>query len=92
MALMVRKQVYLKKEHALSLKRQARARGISEAALIREAIERQVNAPAHPTNSWLNERAYIQALIEQGPVAGKRTWTRDELYEERLSRYGQHSH
>jgi len=92
MAMMVRKQVYLKKSQALRLKRQARLRGISEAELIREAIERQVVAPARPTNSWSKERAYIQALIEQGPVAGKRTWTRDELYAERLNRYARHPH
>jgi hypothetical protein len=29
--------------------------------------------------------------MAQGPVSGGRTWTREELYEERLSRYGHDS-
>jgi hypothetical protein len=93
MALMVRKQIYLKKSQAATLKRQARLRGISEAELIREAIEHQVAATAHPKNNgWEKERAYIQSLIDQGPIPGKRTWKREDLYEERMSRYARHSH
>ncbi|MBI5302750.1 MAG: ribbon-helix-helix protein, CopG family [Chloroflexi bacterium] len=81
MAMMVRKQVHLKKSQAATLKRQARLRGVSEAELIREAIEREVIALARPqTATWTKERAYIQSLIKQGPVPGKRTWTREELY------------
>lgn len=37
--------------------------------------------------AWEEERAFIESLIGQGPVAGGRTWTREELYEERMSRY-----
>lgn len=91
--MMVRKQIYLKKSQSTKLKRQARLRGISEVELIREAIERQIEeATARPQNDgWAKERAFIQSLIEQGPVAGKRTWTREDLYEERMSRYARHS-
>jgi hypothetical protein len=30
-------------------------------------------------------------LIAQGPVPGGRRWSREEIYEERLSRYGRKS-
>ncbi|MBI5651039.1 MAG: hypothetical protein HZC40_11445 [Chloroflexi bacterium] len=85
MALMVRKQVYLKKEHALSLKRQARARGISEAELIRESIARQIEntSPPQPDpQAWARAHKFMLALHAQGPIANRpRRWTREELYE-----------
>ena len=38
--------------------------------------------------AWEDERACIESQIAQGPVAGGRRWTREEIYEDRLSRYG----
>ena len=48
MAMMVRKQVYLKKRQATLLKLQARQRGISEAELIREALRTLTSKAAPP--------------------------------------------
>lgn len=93
MAMMVRKQVYLKKRQAVILRRQAKESGTTEAELIRRAIDRQIAVRLHPDSTfWKKESAYIQSLIDQGPVPGKRTWTRADLYEERLSRYARRSH
>jgi len=43
MATMVRKQVYLDPKHERELKRMARASGKTEAAIIREALDRLIS-------------------------------------------------
>ncbi|MDE3090029.1 MAG: hypothetical protein KGJ80_11665 [Chloroflexota bacterium] len=98
MAMMVRKQVYLKKRQATLLKLQARQRSISEAELIREAIERQIEqTAAHPSlpnsDAWERAHALMLALRAEGPLLNRpRRWTREELYEERMNRYAHRSH
>jgi hypothetical protein len=93
MAVMVRKQVYLERRQALLIKRQARRLGISEAELIREAIERQIEQTASRTarpdsKAWERAHALMLALRAEGPVPDRpRRWTREELYAERLNRY-----
>lgn len=49
MAQMVRKQIYIQRRQQAILRRLARARGVSEAELIRQAIDHHVNAGA-PSN------------------------------------------
>ena len=83
MTVMIRKQIYLKKRQAATLRRQAKESGTTEADLIRRAIDRQVSTRRHSNaTAWKKERAYIQALIAQGPVPGRRKWRREALYEE----------
>ena len=82
MAMMVRKQVYLRRRQSALLKRQARELGTTEAELIRRAIDRQVSVRLRPDSRlWKKERAFIQGLINQGPIPGKRTWKREDLYD-----------
>jgi hypothetical protein len=93
MAQMIRKQVYIEPRQDADLKRLARTRGVTEAEIIRQAIDRVASSPAtvagqRDAEAWEEARAFIQALIAQGPVPGGRRWSRNELYEERLSRYG----
>lgn len=94
---MIRKQIYLGKRQELMLKRLSRARGISEAELIRQALEREFNQgavrrqPRDPA-AWARVRHVMLALQAQGPLPNRRrAWRREELYEERLDRYGNHS-
>ena len=54
MAEMVRKQIYIEERHERLLKRISKARGVSEAELIRQAIERETiggKAPSSGTRS-----------------------------------------
>ncbi len=93
MAQMVRKQVYIEPRQDAVVKQLARKRGVTEAEIIRQAIDREADAPAAATGqpdteAWEEARAFIHSLIAQGPVRGGRRWSRDELYEERLSRHG----
>lgn len=95
---MIRKQIYLGKRQDLLLKRLAKARGISEAELIRQALDREFNqggprrAPRDP-RAWARSRRVMLALQAQGPLLDHpRRWQREELYEDRLNRYGTRTH
>jgi hypothetical protein len=90
---MIRKQVYIEPWQDALLKRLARSRGMSEAEIIRQAIDREAGAPSAipgkpDLEAWEEVRALIQAMVDQGPVAGKRRWNRDQLYGERLNHNG----
>jgi hypothetical protein len=92
MTQMVRTQVYIQKRQRAALKRLARARGVSEAELIRQAIDQQLSSNVQPTSSdpkaWEKAHQFMLALHARGPIPNRpRMWKRDDLYEERLSRY-----
>ncbi len=97
MTRMVRKQVYIEPRQEAMLKRVAAMRGVSEAELIRRAIDGQIeggHAGFLPPDADAWEQAY-QFMLElraRGPVAGRaRTWKREELYGERLGSHGDDS-
>lgn len=91
MATKIRKQVYIEPRQERLLKREARAQGVSEAELIRRAID-TVASGRHRggTNPAALDRffEFVQERMAKGPLPGKRNWTREDAYEERLSRYG----
>lgn len=97
MSQMVRKQIYLLKRQEARLKRMAKLRGISEAEVIRSALDdvlRDVGTrPLHPDpEAWARARRVMLSLQAEGPLPNRRrSWTRDDLYEERLSCYDKHS-
>ena len=97
MTQMVRKQVYIRKRQRIALKRMARAQGVSEAELIRQAIDQQlshsvVQAFTSNPKAWARARRFMLALRAREPLTNQpRAWKRDDLYEERLSRYGRRS-
>ena len=89
MARMKRKQIYIELDQDRRLRAMARHRGRTESELIREGINRVLAAPplrARDQKAWQEELSFIDYLTRLGPVEGKRTWTREELYDERLSR------
>ena len=62
--------------------------GISEAEIIRQAIDRyaqSLHSPRRDLSAWERLRSRIGQLIAQGPVAGGRTWRREDWYEQGLS-------
>ena len=84
MGRMVRKQIYLKPRQDQQLKRMVKETGLSEAELIRQAIDLQAQSSyplALDPSAWQEERQFIERLIAQGPVEGGRTWRRQDLYE-----------
>lgn len=90
---MIRKQVYIGAGQEAVLKRAARARGVSEAEIIRQGIElASQESPTERRRSPLAEQAWqeIMEVLEErrrmDAPPGPRGWTRDELYEKRLAR------
>ena len=89
---MIRKQVYIDGRHEAALKSAARARGVSEAEIIRHGIELASQETERRQRSPLAEQAWqeiMAVLLERRQIdatPGPRGWTRDELYEERVDR------
>ena len=92
MTQMVRKQIYIQKRQNLLLKRLAQARGVSEAEVIRQALEREFTGE----NKQVAEadvtamEDFLEFAISRRtlPRTGKPyQWNRQEIYEERESRW-----
>lgn len=95
MSQMVRKQIYIHKRQQALLKKLSQLRGTSEADLIRKAIDHELQAgsamPQSDPNAWEHAYQFMLSLHAKGPLDGQpRDWSRDELYEARLSRYERH--
>ena len=58
MSQMMRKQIYIQKRQQVLLRRLARARGVSEAELIRQAIDNHVSAGARCNASQMRRRSW----------------------------------
>jgi len=84
MATKVRKQIYIEPHQEAILKRLSRERGVTEAEIIRRAIEEHTSTlrlPRRDLRAWEAERTFIQSLIRQGPIPGQRAWRRGDLHE-----------
>lgn len=89
---MVRKQIYIQKSQEERLKRAAEARGISEAEIIRRALDNELKRAgyrlAYDNEAWKRLEAAIKRMDKLPPVPQKkRDWKREDLYEERMKRY-----
>jgi hypothetical protein len=91
MSRMVRKQIYIESCQHSILKQQARNLGVTEAEIIRRAIDHQmafVRLDIRDLKAWEQEKAFISKRMAKGPAQGGRRWNREDAYEERLIRYG----
>ncbi len=84
---MIRKQIYIRRRQELVLRRLARARGVSEAEIIRQAIDDKLSGhlPPIPADSFSLDSIVRFALARRkhGRTAKPYRWNRDELYQER---------
>lgn len=90
MSRMVRKQIYIEPHQEEILKRRAKELGVTEAALIRQAIDQIAYAQAtlsRKLKAWEEAKALMQERARMDVPQTGRSWTRDELYEERLERF-----
>jgi len=88
---MIRKQIYIESRQDNSLKKQAHHLGVTEAEVIRRAIDRQMTSvrfSIQDPKAWEGEKAFIAKRIARGRTPGGRQWKREDAYEERLMRYG----
>lgn len=88
MAQMIRKQIYLEACQESSLKNRAHDLKLSEAELIRRGVDlvlKQELASISDAQSWKQELEFIAERAGIPSIDSKRIWTREDLYEERLS-------
>lgn len=85
MSTMIRKQVYIEHQQETALKQWSTETGLSEAEIIRQAIERWLKEQAQKQQyilaAWQTEKDFIASLMAQGVVPGGRTWKREDLYD-----------
>ncbi len=84
MSMMINKQIYIVPDQNERLKCMSAGLGITEAELIRQAIDNHLQtlrAPRRNLKAWEAERVFIQKLMEQAAVPHDRTWNREELHE-----------
>jgi len=90
---MVRKQIYINRRQQNLLRQLARQRGMSEAEIIRRAIDREVILQEIPfsENSHIALEEIIQAAYalrdQPAPVSEPYRFNRADLYEERENRW-----
>lgn len=89
MARKVRKQVYIESSQERRLKERARQFDVPESELIREGLDvvlRRQGVGHRDGRAWKAELIFMARRATRLVAQGKRTWSREELYEERLSR------
>lgn len=89
---MVRKQIQISRRQQALLKRLAGARGVSEAEVVRQAIDREVG-DAQP-EQVISEQGAMERLIqaalqrrELGVTGEPYQWQRADAYDERMRRF-----
>jgi hypothetical protein len=81
MARMVRKQVYIEERHDRLLKERAKKYRVTEAELIRRAIDRELAATAPDPAAWEELKRRIERYRKKAPRAHALPWTRDDLHD-----------
>ncbi len=84
MSNLIRKQFYISKAHDALLKNRAKQMGVSEAELVRRALETQastINLKDDTVNLWQEEQTFFQQLMANNYEQKKRSWKREDLYE-----------
>ena len=90
---MVRKQVYIEPLQERMLKRRAKQLGVTEAEIIRKALDHVGVSPMAPRREVDLDAArealkFMRSLSARAKRAPKgRTWTRESLYEDRIGRW-----
>lgn len=80
----IRKQIYLEARQDALLKRIAKHAGVSEAEIIRQALDQHlgVACPHSPSlEAWQAEQAFIAQLKQRPALPDGRDWRREDLYE-----------
>lgn len=80
---MIRKQIYLEAYQDNQLKHLAKVLGVSEAALIRQSLDRglPLGVVSHrDLDAWQQLKGLIRKRMAKGSLSGQRTWRREDLY------------
>ena len=88
MSEMIRKQFYIHKRHQLLLRRLAQAKGVSEAEIVRQAIEHEAAGSKRQTlapdrSAWEEILDAVEARKALGEMAIPYDWDRQDAYQGR---------
>jgi len=92
MASKIRKQIYIDAEQEAILKHLSISSKMSEAEIIRQAVNRYSSVLQPSTRNleaWEEEKNFIRHRIEQipiNPISEKRKWNREDLYDREILR------
>ena len=95
---MVRKQIYITRRQQALLKQLSHQLGVSEATIIRQAIDREAavgrnRLPASDERSWQDALHFMRSLRGRSHLfAEPYRWNREELYEDRMNRLAPKRH
>ena len=90
MAQMIRKQVYIEPTQEATLKKLASMLGITEAEVIRRAIDKQtglLSPGVRNLEAWESEKQFMSKRMKGPSPRSKRKFRREDVYDERLMRY-----
>jgi hypothetical protein len=92
MSEMIRKQFYIHKRHQLLLRKLAQAKGVSEAEIIRQAIEHEAAGSERQTlvpdrSAWEEILAAVEARKALGTETAPYDWDRQDAYQQREERF-----
>jgi predicted ATPase len=92
MSEMIRKQFYIHERHQLLLRKLARAKGVSEAEIIRQAIEHEAagarqQIPASDRVAWQEIVRAVEARKHLGSGTVPYHWDRQDAYQDRDERF-----
>ena len=94
MTQMIRKQVYIEQRHERLLKRRAKQRGVTEAEIIRQALEGLdvdgdlIRKPSGHDTAAQKALAFMRSLrARRSKGTPGRAWTRESLYDDRIGRW-----
>jgi hypothetical protein len=83
---MERSQILLEPAQRKALEEMARKKGISISGVVREIICEHVAGREQDRSlrlaRWEKERQFIESLNEPGQATGRRTWTREDIYQD----------
>jgi len=85
---MLRKQIYIAPRQERLLKTKASELRISESELIRDGIDKALKTgptAGHDPKAWDEEKKFIASFIKRRPAKGGRKWSREELYDRKIS-------
>jgi hypothetical protein len=85
---MIRKRIYIEPEQEELLKQRARELGVTESDLIRRGIDQiaRVGVPVvRDQRAWEDELEFMRQRSQLPHLGHARSWTREELYEARVS-------
>jgi len=89
MGAMVRKQIYISEQQQALIQRLAEQRGVSQAEVIRQAIDREAARQSSDRvtpgeQAWEEAKAFMLSLRDtQGVRLEPYRWSREELYDDR---------